>query len=172
MQQEINDIVAALEHEKDIALSAMAVLGSAQMNVAPAPGKWSPAQILFHVIITEQFVAISLKRSLRNAAALAATDAANGRKAELLTAALRSNRKFVAPEAAANVPETIPLEELQAKWNKVRNELAQLAENALPANAGLAVFNHPFAGPLNTLQSYTFMLEHLRHHQRQILPEE
>jgi hypothetical protein len=131
-------------------------------------GKWSPAQILEHLLLTYKSTNRVLEKCLEEGAPLATRAKLKDRMATMLVVNLGyipNGRK--APERAT--PRGMPVEEV---WPALAPALEKMAaslddcERRFGADA--KIMDHPFLGPLTANQWRKFHWVHGRHHARQI----
>lgn len=136
----------------------------------PAPGKWSIAQILTHILTSERMTVGYMKKKSQGIDQLKDSGIVQSILLTLLKVSQRiPNIKYRAPRViVANTPESLSFAELSKHWEAVRNELENFLESIEEKNARKLVFKHPFAGRLDARQAVIFMHEHLHHHWPQI----
>jgi Protein of unknown function (DUF1569) len=131
-------------------------------------GKWSPAQILEHLLLTYKSTNRALEKCLEQGAPLATRATLKDRMATLLVVNLGyipGGRK--APERAT--PRGMPPEEVrQAFVPALEKMAASLDDCEHRFGAGTKILDHPFLGPLTANEWRKFHWVHGRHHARQI----
>lgn len=170
MNPAFQSIYDKLEHQREAITRRVSVLTAEQFMHAPAPGKWSVAQILTHILTAERLMVIYMKKK-----SLGVNELKNsGILQSILTIVLVVSQripaiKFKAPKTiVASTPEALPLSELSGNWNKVRTDLKQFLESIEDKNVRKLIFKHPYAGRLDASQAMRFMYEHTNHHLPQI----
>lgn len=147
-------------------LEQVTALGDDRGRRRPAPGRWGPIEIVEHLVLVHEGVATVLER--------ASPRVPPGRQVSwwrpiAMTLVLRSPARVNAPTSRVlPSPTPPPLEVLGRRWRE-----AQWAIRSSIAGKGAgwgdgAVFRHPLAGWLGTGETLQFLIDHLRHHQRQI----
>ena len=172
MTNRLHLLIEQLDRATERALATAEALGPKAYQV-PAPGEWSAAQVVHHLLGTEQLIARQLREYL-------ATDHNKWRvgtfkiklRALLLRLALRLPGlrfkipgKVPPPAATEALP---PLPELRAEWAAVRRELEQVLHEFPGTKLNHTVFRHPRAGWLTVGQTVTSILDHTLHHQQQL----
>lgn len=168
MRQYFQEYFNNLSDSKNYLINATLTLTEEEFNLSLSEGKWSIGQILYHIILVERITVISLQKNIKNLSTLEESSTKNVLSSQLLKRALRSDRKFKAPDIAAKVPDKTSLNELTPKWEKIRNDFTALLEIFPQEEENKLVYDHPYAGKLNIIQTLDFLVEHLQHHQRQI----
>jgi uncharacterized damage-inducible protein DinB len=168
MHQYFQEYFNNLTKDKNYLIESSTKLAEDELNTSHAEGKWSIGQILFHVIKVERITLISLQKYIKELENLEEATTKNVLSSQLLKRAMQSDRKFKAPDIVANVPERVTLSELSDKWNQIRNKLNLILDDFPQSAENKLVFDHPYAGKLNIIQTLDFLVEHLRHHLRQI----
>lgn len=150
-------------------LSSLKGLSPEQLTEHPT-GKWSIAQILSHLIASEQLSVRYLNKKI-----LGIKDAADtGLTEEIkMIALIISQRlpfiKFKAPTVVVeNTPPLESMEQLVATWAKTRSDLKETLEKFQDGQLKRKIYKHPFAGMLNIQQALKFFGEHIIHHRPQI----
>jgi len=128
------------------------------------PEAWSPAQVLHHLCLVEEYAlqvfARPLSRGREGRSLKDWVGAAAVRVIFRLGLRVRMPTQRVAPDAA-------PVLDLVAhRWEEAGREVrkAILQREGSPA----PMMRHPVAGPLDPFQTAGFLLDHLRHHRRQL----
>lgn len=168
MRQYFQEYFNSLSNDKNYLINETSYLTDDEFNLSTTEGKWSIGQILYHIILVERITVISLQKNIKNLSTLEEASTKNVLSSQLLKRALRSDRKFKAPDIAAKVPEKASLSELSTKWEKIRIDLTSLLEIFPQEDENKLVYDHPYAGKLNIIQTLDFLVEHLQHHKRQI----
>ena len=136
----------------------------------PAPGKWSIAQILTHILTAERMTLGYMKKKSQGIDQLMDSGIIQSVLLVLLKISQRiPNIRYRAPRViVTNTPDSLSFEELSKNWESVRNDLKIFLESIEEKNARKLVFKHPFAGRLDARQAVIFMHEHVYHHWPQI----
>ena len=131
--------------------------------------KWSPLQICFHVIKSEQLTFLTLNKNLQLKDNLKKSGFADIIRDASLSFILKSKIKIKAPALVAKPPENYDLPELIKKWETIRTSIKNYLEVFPEKYLKREIFNHPIVGWLNLAQTLNFLQNHLDHHVRQIL---
>lgn len=157
-----------LELTKSIALEKLKSIPIDRHNVSQEQGKWTPAQVVYHLILGEELTTAYIKLKIQDPSALEKSGIKSGVKSAILNLALKSSMKFKAPEFTAKVSEYISYDELENRWDKARKDLKQMVE-LLPENLwNKNIFKHPIIGRINIFQTLSFLENHIVHHLPQI----
>ena len=137
------------------------------LHLKPAAGKWSIAQIIFHMISSEQGAInyISKKSQGGTSVPRAGIDAAL--KSFMLTLAIRFT-KFKKPPVLPDPPEQPEVGMLMQQWEETRKKMKELIQKLPEDMFSRAVMRHPYGGRLNMKQTFSFFQEHVDHHLKQI----
>jgi len=160
-----------LQFDKTKILNYLENLNNVTLNIKPGKDKWSLAQTLFHIIKGEQYVFISLLNSVKPDTELENVGLSSSVKFFILKSALKTNIKFKAPPIARKVPESVNVNELLSKWNKIRTGINEVCLNIPKDKLNKGVFKHPYVGLINLNQTLDFLVFHLKHHLKQIEKE-
>jgi hypothetical protein len=145
------------------------IAGTNPATLETAPdGKWSPAQILEHLLLTYQGTNKGAAKCLEKGTSLATAGTFKDLVRSFVVVHLGyfpSGRK--APERA--VPKGMPAEEVQrAIFAEIRQMDAGLSECERRFGPARKIMDHPVLGPFNVRQWRKFHWVHGRHHARQI----
>ncbi len=143
--------------------------GASASDMAQAPaGKWSPAQILEHLLLTYKTTNRGLEKCQEQSAPLARRVTLKDRVATLLVVKfgyIPNGRK--APERA--MPRGLPLDEVrEGLLPELRKMASALDECERKFGVRPKIMDHPFLGPLTAEEWRKFHWVHGRHHARQI----
>jgi uncharacterized damage-inducible protein DinB len=157
-----------LESSRRALLDSLAGLPDATVRRQPAEGVWSIVQVVGHVTLAEEATLAYLRKKMQAPSAIPAAGPMSWVRMMAVAAVLRSPVRRKAPPATADPPVALGLSEASARWDRVRAEWAAFLDAFPPELLGRAVFRHPFAGRMSIAHTLGFMLEHQRHHARQI----
>ena len=129
---------------------------------------WSPLQVCFHDIKSEQLTLLSLNKNLQQKDNLKRSSFAGIIRDASLNFALKSKIKFKAPPLVANMPEEYDFAELMKKWGTIRSSLKEYLDNFPEQYSDRAIFKHPIVGWMNLSQTLNFLQSHFDHHKLQI----
>lgn len=134
----------------------------------PSETEWSLQQVLLHIIQIQDVASTVLQKQLANSKELRPTQLKTWYRYALLKLALKSSKKFKAPKVVANVSNEKSLSELRQLWEKSYRNISQIVNNFPKELENKLIFRHPVIGWINIGQTTGFMLDHLKHHQKQI----
>jgi len=156
-----------LERLQQVLESTMAGCNPASMDQGPA-GKWTPAQVLEHLLITYRNTNKGLAKCLEKGAPLGTRASLRHRLSTFVVvnmAYFPKGRK--APERA--LPQGMPADEVRRGiLPEIQQMDAGLAECERKFGAGAKLLDHPILGPLNVDQWRKFHWVHGRHHAQQV----
>jgi len=146
-----------------------AIADATPAGLGNAPdGKWSPAQILEHLLLTYRGTNKGVAKCLQQGSSLARATTFQDRVRSFVVVSLAYfPRGRKSPERV--VPKGMPAEEVQrAIFVEIHQMDAGLAECARKFGSRMKIMDHPVLGPLNVEQWRKFHWVHGRHHARQI----
>lgn len=149
--------------------STLESMDPSSLDTPMAAGKWSAGQTAAHVILASELSVHYCLKGLQKGKNRQRAGILTRIRGFLLVRALRSDRKYKAPEKAAEVPDQTDLASLTARYEVLVEELGKLREYWSKEFLNKSIYKHPVAGPLNFRDFYRFQYEHVRHHHRQIL---
>ncbi len=167
MNTKLQKRFAALEFQRIQLIQQLSTTSVRVLNKNPQPDKWSPNQIIQHLIFAEELSCKSIKAKVVTG---------NFEKAGIMSAVrelllklfLRTKIKFKAPVAVSKIPENLEFSVLQVKWEESRKQLAELLDSLPEELLNKYIFKHPVAGKMNIYGGLAFMQEHVRRHAKQI----
>jgi uncharacterized damage-inducible protein DinB len=131
--------------------------------------KWSIAQVISHLIASEQLSVRYLNKKILGVDTAPKTGVTEEFKMIVLKISQRLPFKFKAPKVVVeSTPVYESMEQLTDAWNKSRVELKTVLEKFQDNQINRKVYKHPFAGMLNIQQALVFFREHIIHHTPQI----
>lgn len=162
-----DEALTALGAARADVLADVHPLDPVQVRFAPGPGRWSIAQVVEHLVLTEELTLQSL-RSPRPVADRGMAAAATVRLA-LLKAVLGSRLVKVEAPSRALLPEgTATLDALERRWLEAGAAIEAFLRDLPVTRRGERLFRHPATGWLSLGQMLDFLSFHARHHRRQI----
>jgi len=163
-------IYNAAERQRAEILNQVKQLPADRYMLQPSPAKWSIAQILTHILTSEQLSIAYMKKKMLGIDQLHDSGIVGSLRFTLLQVSQRiPNLKFNAPTVVlANTPKALPIHELISQWDALRNDLKVLLESIQEKNVKKAIYKHPVAGRLDAAQATAFFYEHIHHHWPQI----
>lgn len=168
MNKKLSQKYDTLHSDKTKFLNYLENLNNETLHIKPDKDKWSLAQILFHVIKSEQYTFISMLNSLKPDTKLENVGPITSVKSFFLKSALKTNIKFKAPPIVQKLPESININELLNKWNELRTGIYKVCLNMPKDKFNKGVFKHPHIGTINLNQTLDFLIYHLKHHLKQV----
>lgn len=153
-----------LDALRSAVLAEVRELSPAAVVFRAQPDAWSPAQVLHHLCMVEEYALQVFARPLPGGRVRRSLKewlgAATVQVIFRLGLRVRMPTQRVAPDAAP------VLEQVAGRWELAGGEVrkAILQREGSPG----PMMRHPVAGPLDPFQTAGFLLDHLRHHQRQL----
>lgn len=138
------------------------------LEKSPAPGKWSVAQVMYHLNSAESRSIQYVQKKRLGAAQLKRT----GIEAQLRLLFARTvfflPFKFNAPELLGAMPEHVSYEQIRNEWMKTRSDLKTLLDSLPDNELRKPIFRQPTFGRWNIFQMLGFMKTHFRRHRKQM----
>lgn len=138
------------------------------LNKKPDPEKWSPVQILHHLMDAESGTLNYIRKKIANPDQLEQSGIREKMNAFLLSVFLRAPLKWKAPKVVSTVPEHDTLTNTLRRYNEVRENWKQLIDSMPEDQMKKKIFRHPVAGRMNLYDTLNFIDLHARRHFRQI----
>lgn len=164
----VAEIYEDLDAARARLLGAVEPLTAEQLAFRPSPERWSVAEIVEHLSVTEPRVTRILAALVgKLEAAGARPDAARFEPVSVAQFVERSRgEKYQAPDEIR--PRGLPLADSLAALGDSRAKLSALRPRVERVDGSLARFPHPAWGPLNLYQWIAFVGLHERRHLAQI----
>ncbi|MBU6342372.1 MAG: DinB family protein [Bacteroidetes bacterium] len=142
----------------------------ATLNKQPAPGSWSAAQTVQHLLKSETGVLAYCRKKMQFESNFKKAGIFSRIRVGLLGIMLWAPIKFKAPKVidTENLPEFSRLDDLKAEWAKTHKNWLDFLEELPEKMADKAVFKHPRAGRINWKQTFLFFQWHTKRHAAQI----
>lgn len=169
MSPSLNQLYLTLEEQRQALLNC--IQNRSEQELAHhSMGKWSIAQVLSHLIASEQLSVNYLNKKILGIKEAPNTGLIEELKMLVLIISQRIPFiKFTAPKKV--VEKTTPYqtaEEIQEAWEKARSELKEVLTHFQDDQLKRKVFKHPIVGMINIEQALRFLQEHIIHHTPQI----
>jgi uncharacterized damage-inducible protein DinB len=138
------------------------------LNRQPEPGRWSPAQVVSHVVLAERRTVDYITKKKSDPSQLRAAGLKQAFWTKFIVGVMSAPVRLRAPDVVATVPDNEDPDVLRVKWAGVRSDLASLLESIPDSRLGRCLFKHPVAGPMTLEGALDFMIAHASRHGRQI----
>lgn len=160
-----------LERATERLLASAEALGP-DHEKAPAPGQWSAAQVVHHLLYIEGSIVKYIEQKLAADEHLTKVGLVTRLRARLVRLFLRlPGLKAKAPRGVATLTDAgnlPPLPELRKTWEASRRQFERVLNEFPGRKLNQAIFPHPRSGRINIYQVMEFLLDHLLHHQQQL----
>ena len=160
-----------LERATERLLASAEALGPDHAT-APAPGHWSAAQVVHHLLYIEGNIIQYVQKKVQSDENLPKVGLYTRFRARLVRLFLRlPGFKVKAPKGVATLTDAgnLPsLPELRRTWEASRRQLERLLNEFPGRLLNRAIFPHPRSGRITIYQVMEFLLDHLLHHQQQV----
>jgi uncharacterized damage-inducible protein DinB len=169
MHTQLQTVFDSVEREKDLLIDHVSALTSEEYFKIPAPGKWSVAQIMTHLMVAEQLSLRYMKKK-----SLGINDVKDSGTLQELTFQFynvlqRLPIKLRAPKTILDhTPEPLSLADLKTQWENFRSELNVFLSTIKDQHIRRMIYKHAFAGRLDVIQALRFFIAHIHHHRPQI----
>ncbi|WP_426059985.1 DinB family protein [Hymenobacter sp. B1770] len=160
-----------LERATERLLASAEALGPNSAK-APAPGHWSAAQVVHHLLFIEGNIIQYVNKKLQAEELLPKVGLFTRLRARFVRLMLRlPGLRYKAPRGVATLTDTGEvgnLPELRQTWEASRRQLERLLNEFPGRQLNRAIFPHPRSGRITICQVMDFLLDHLLHHQQQM----
>ena len=167
LEKSISELDAKLDHLFDI----LENYKEEKLNQSPAQDKWSPTQIMNHLILAEKLSIGYCKKKLSFEPQLSKAGWMASLRSAMIRAYLHSPLKIKAPTFISTpaLPKEDTLGNIKKNWREVRQELNSFIQEVPDKYIDKEVYKHPFGGRLSLLGMIKVMHAHFENHQKQLL---
>ncbi len=168
MTTDLTPYITRLSEAKDAFVRQLENCSREDRAKSPEAG-WNMLQVMEHVITSEKGTLEYMKRKTQapyNEIPIAGEE--NSAKSDQLITALKSDRKWKAPDILPEPTGAQSFENMLAYWDGVHDEYEAFLNQLNPAYYDREIFKHPFTGRLNLYQTLDFLTNHIVHHGHQI----
>ena len=134
----------------------------------PAPGAWSPLQVVQHLMIAEELSEKYMRKKLSFNKPVPKAGFKGAARFRVMKIFNWIGFKIKAPSALTLFPENLRLEELKKSWASQRDALYQYLESLPDETLQGELFKHILAGKMNARHMVGFFSMHLDRHRKQI----
>lgn len=169
MEPKLQQCFDLAEKHRNELIKSLQSYSEETLNRLPAPEKWSPIQVMHHLILSETNTINYLRKKMMGVAS--ARKAGFSAKIRIWLTKLWLATSFLkrkAPPAIANVPDAATFTDTVTLWNNTRSQLKAILDELPQGAAERELFRHPVAGMFNLYQMIEFLDAHFRHHEVQI----
>ncbi len=168
MNKKLQGLYNHLEESRRQLIDEFAKHKTAQLETCPAVGKWSVAQIVYHLNQAESVSMNYVRKKMLETDKIKDTGISEAIKLTFLRALFESPVKFKMPEnLLGEMPEKADYETVLRNWNNTRADLKQLLESMPEDMLTKNLYKQPGIGRINVYQMVKFMQIHFNRHKRQ-----
>jgi hypothetical protein len=141
------------------------------LNQSPGNQKWSPTQIMNHLLMSEKLSIAYCRKKLSFNPKLKRAGITSVFKTYIIRFYLYSPLKFKAPKLINTpfLPATDTLDNIIIKWKAVRSDMKLFLEEIAESDLDKEIYKHPFGGRISILGMLSFMEAHFENHRKQII---
>ncbi len=157
---------ARLERQRERLLATVRAVDTASQEYRPAPGAWSAADVVQHLVLVDELAARQLitPREGSRPRRIATTRLAYF----VMLVVLRTPIRIKAPSKAVVPSAHVALAALESRWNAARAHLEEHLASLAPDALRRPVYRHPIAGWLTIPETLGFLEAHVAHHAAQL----
>ena len=170
MKESILKKLHALNAKLENLLEDLQAYSHEALNHKPSADSWSSAQVMYHLMLSENYSLQYCKKKLGFKPTLKKAGIGAKVRSLIVQGYLLSPIKVKAPKAVASpmLPEEGDLVSIAKKWRTQRRELEDFF-NSLPAEyLDKEVYKHPLGGRLSLAGMIDFLDAHFVNHKKQI----
>jgi uncharacterized damage-inducible protein DinB len=137
------------------------------LNKQPAPGKWSVAQVLDHIIAGEEGSLSYIKKKTQDIARAQPAGLRGRWRMLMLKVVFSSPVTFKAPPVLEPSQDFMTLQQLDERWTKVRAGIYAIISKLSDKDLEKELWKHIIAGKMNIYQMLSFLDIHYKRHKKQ-----
>lgn len=168
MNKKIEDKLNLLEDTRYKMLKVLSRVDMKKLDTPPAQGKWSVAQIIYHLNKAESNSVIYVGKKMHDLQNLKKTGLIEAFKLWLVKLAFVLPFKYKAPSVLGDMPGNVEYNTIVTEWGETRKRLKELVASLPEDMLSKNVFKQPTAGRLNIYQMLDFMQAHFNRHLKQV----
>jgi len=159
-----------IESQRLTTLKSLQSFTHEQFNQPPAPGKWSAAEVLSHVITAERMSFAYLQKKILAIDQVPRSGLWEEIKILVFAVSQRiPGIKYKAPKKVVESTKALrSFVEVETEWSQLRHDLRTLLERIPDHQVDRMIYKHVVAGYLNPRHALIFFREHLIHHLPQL----
>lgn len=157
-----------MEVNKQQILGMASRLTEEELHWKASPEEWSVAQVLDHVIFSEQSALQYCAKKLQAGDQIPDATLWNTWKIRIYFWALETKLRFKAPKQISKPANDYSLEELTSRWHQTRTDYRSFLSDYPEKYLNKAVFRHPLAGRIKLSEMLKFLNVHIVHHHYQV----
>ena len=139
-----------------------------KLETPPAPGKWSVAQVFYHLNKAESYSTIYVSKKRLDVNDLKKTGLKEAYRMLQLRIRFASSKGLKAPAVLGEMPEYVSYNAILIEWEQTRKNLQELLISLPDDILNKNVFKQPVLGRLNIFQMLDFMQAHFNRHKKQV----
>lgn len=139
------------------------------LEKSPAEGKWSVAQVMYHLNKAESLSVLYVSKKRLGAAQLKRTGIWAQLKTLIAWIGFNIPVKYPAAKVLGDMPGDVQYSEIKEEWLKTRQTLSNLLQSLSDAEIRKPIFKQPFFGRWNIFQMLSFMQIHFNRHKKQMM---
>lgn len=139
-----------------------------KLNASPAPGKWSVAQVIYHLNQAESQSVLYVSKKMLDVNNLKRSGLYEQLKMLLVKITFILPFRYKAPKILGEVPQVVDYPDIKLKWDETRKRLKDLIASMPEDMLSKKVFKQPAAGRLDIYQMLDFMQAHFNRHLKQV----
>jgi hypothetical protein len=168
MNKKVENKLSLLESTRLVMLEKLKNVDVQKLNTPPAQGKWSVAQIIYHLNKAETNSVIYVSKKMKDVSNLKKSGLYEKLKMLVVKLAFILPIKYKAPVILGEMPDNVDYNEVIIKWGETRKRLKELLATMPENMLSMKVFKQPAAGRLDIYQMLDFMQVHFNRHVKQV----
>jgi hypothetical protein len=170
-RKELHESLEKLNHALDNLFDLLTPFSNHALNQSPGNQKWSPTQIMNHLLMSEKLSIAYCRKKLSFNPKLKRAGIMSFFKTQIIRFYLYSPLKFKAPKLINTpfLPASDTLDNIIIKWHAVRSDMKSFIEEIAESDLDKEIYKHPFGGRISISGMLSFMEAHFENHRRQIL---
>ena len=170
MKARIGKQIDQLNQKLRLLLEDLKGYSDTQLNRPPAPDKWSPAQVMQHLMLSEQYSLAYIKKKLSFNPQLKKAGMLAGLRVLAINTYLNTPFSFKAPPAidTPHLSTDAAFWELAKRWKDQRTEMKEYLLSLPDDTLRREIYKHPLIGRMSAMGMLRFFNTHFDRHEKQI----
>ena len=166
MLPKVQKIYEGLINKREKLLQRLDTLESEVLSFKAGPDKWSIVEVVEHLVIAEEGLIDQLTAEVHSPPL--DIESRSAKRYQTVIKVMERDIEVDVPHESLEPQGRTTLDDLLSQWENIRNKLTELLADFKEENKDDMVFRHPFAGPLDIMETLHFFDVHYDNHMRQI----
>ena len=158
----------ALEKSRNNLFDDLKAYDDELINKKPTPQAWSITEVMEHLILAEEFSLQYLQKKTQDTSKVPVAGLSSRWRFLLTRTMFLTGIKYKAPKIIIPASKYSSVEELNARYSKVRKDTIDLLNKLPEEDLKKEIWKHAIAGKMNISQMLAFFNIHFNRHRKQV----